>query len=90
MSEKKNPGYEKQISRVQAPVDDAEEMVFSVIRRQERNRSAPFEKKKTGEKIGEEQEWIPRWMGKNDGEQSVGTIAGTGAGSEYIEFSFGG
>jgi len=44
---------------VWAPVDDAEEMVFSVIRRQERNDSASFEKKKPG-KIGEEQAWISR------------------------------
>lgn len=75
---------------VWAPVDDAEEMVFLVIRRQERNDSAPFEKKKKGRKIGEEREWISKWMGKNDGKWSVGTVAGTGAGSGYIEFSFGG
>jgi len=29
-----NPGYGKRISRVQAPVGDAEEMVFPLIRRQ--------------------------------------------------------
>lgn len=75
---------------VWAPVNDAEEMVFSVIRRLERNDSALFEKKKTDRKIGEEREWISRWIGKNDGEWNIGGIAGTRAGSEYIKFSFGG
>jgi len=56
---------------VWAPVNDAEEIVFSVIRRQERNDSALFEKKKTDRKIGEEREWISRWIGKNDGEWRV-------------------
>lgn len=57
-------------------------MVFSVIRRQERNDSAPFEKKKTGGKIGGERGSESSAQG--GWERMTGRRAGTGAGSGGI------